>query len=114
MLEAVFENVIENAVGFSPKGATVAVRLDRLGRDVRIVVRDSGPGASKEVLGHLFDKGFTKRPASAIDEGGGGHFGLGMWIVNRNVEALNGSVSARNADPSGLEVAITLPIAEKS
>lgn len=114
MLEAVFENVIENAVGFSPKGATVSVRLSRVGRDVRIIVRDVGPGASKEVLGQLFDKGFSRRPASAVDEGGGGHFGLGMWIVSRNIEALNGAVSARNAEPSGLEVTISLPIAEKS
>lgn len=114
MLEAVFENVIENAVGFSPKGSTVSVLLKRAGRKVRISVRDSGPGASEEVIAHLFEKGFTKRPASAIDEGGGGHFGLGMWIVCRNVEALNGSVTANNIEPSGLEVTIELPIAQKS
>ncbi|MDF1790288.1 MAG: HAMP domain-containing sensor histidine kinase [Thalassobaculaceae bacterium] len=114
MLEAVFENVIENAVGFSPKGATVSVHLERAGRNVRISVRDSGPGASEDVLAKLFEKGFTRRPASAVDEGGGGHFGLGMWIVSRNVVALNGSVSARNADPCGLEVTIVLPIAENA
>lgn len=112
LFETVFENVIENAVGFSPEGSSVVVRLTRSGPDVRITVRDFGPGASDDVLAHLFDKGFTKRPAAAVDRGGGGHFGLGMWIVRRNVAALNGRVDARNAEPSGLEVTIDLPIAE--
>ncbi|MCR9071315.1 MAG: ATP-binding protein [Alphaproteobacteria bacterium] len=111
LLEAVFENVIENAVGFSPEGSSVVVRLVGTGGGVRIIVRDSGPGAADDVLARLFEKGFTKRPASAMNRGGG-HFGLGMWIVNRNVRALNGRVSARNADPSGLEVTIDLPVAE--
>ena len=79
---------------------------------VRITVRDSGPGASEDVLARLFEKGFTRRPAAATDRSGGGHFGLGMWIVSRNVAALNGTVGARNAEPSGLKVTIDLPVAE--
>jgi two-component system sensor histidine kinase ChvG len=47
-----------------------------------------------------------------MDEGGPGHFGLGMWIVSRNVEALNGRVVADNVEPKGLEVAIELPLAD--
>lgn len=111
LLEAVFENVIENAVGFSPEGSAVIVRLTGVDGAVRITVRDSGPGASEDVLARLFEKGFTRRPAAATDRSGGGHFGLGMWIVSRNVTALNGTVGARNAEPSGLEVTIDLPVA---
>ncbi len=112
MLETVFENVIENAVGFAPKGTTVSVRLTCGRKTVRITVRDEGPGATPEVLAQLFEKGFSKRPASAMDEGGPGHFGLGMWIVSRNVEALNGRVVADNVEPKGLEVTIELPLAD--
>jgi two-component system sensor histidine kinase ChvG len=41
----------------------------------------------------------------------GGHQGLGLWIVKRNVEGLNGSVTARNLTRGGFEVIIALPSA---
>ncbi len=42
---------------------------------------------------------------------GSGHFGIGLWVVRRNAEALGGGVTAVNRDPHGLTVRVRLPLA---
>lgn len=109
MIESVLENVVENAVSFSPVGGTVQVALS-VGRGrVRITVRDEGPGAPVQVLDRLFEKGFSQRPTQHGEANAETHFGLGMWIVRRNVEALGGTVIAANRKTGGLDVVIDLP-----
>jgi two-component system sensor histidine kinase ChvG len=67
-------------------------------------------------LGHLFDRYYSSRPTAgpgAPTEGDrSDHFGIGLWIVRRNVEALGGRVYAENRQPSGLRVAVILPLAK--
>ena len=50
----------------------------------------------------------TKRPGRTSDPQG--NFGVGLWIVRRNVEALRGRVQARNRPGGGLEVSLELPL----
>jgi two-component system sensor histidine kinase ChvG len=106
-LEIVIEHVIENAVSFSPKGGTVTVGLDASGDEVRLVVEDEGPGIDPRNLERIFDRYFTHRPG----RDGSNHFGIGLWVVRRNVEGLGGRVAVDNRGEGGLAVTMTLPVA---
>jgi two-component system sensor histidine kinase ChvG len=111
-LESIIENLLENAASFTKPRGTVAVMLNVSGGYAHLTVADNGPGVAKDHLPMIFDRHFSARaqpsvsaslPASlpaSVDT----HYGLGLWIVWRNVQALGGRVSARNRDGGGLAV----------
>ncbi len=110
MVELVVENIFENAVSFSPPGESIGVRLETRDRVAEFLVGDAGPGVPPENLPRLFDRYFSQRPDNGTD--GQVHFGIGLWIARRNVEALGGTISAENRRPNGLLMRVTLPLAE--
>ena len=116
IMETVVENILDNAIGFSYPGQEVRVRLARDGRIAHLVVADAGPGVSTENLERIFDRYFSKRAVPRRDgeamNGGDGsaHFGIGLWLVRRNVEAIGGSARAENRAGGGLEVHVRLPL----
>lgn len=110
ILEVVFENLIENAASFSPKGSTISVSMVRVGDAARIVVEDEGPGVDPRNLERIFDRYFSHRPGAAAEGNGNSHFGIGLWIVQRNVTALRGTVRAVNRSSRGLAVVVELPL----
>ena len=67
---------------------------------------DRGPGVPPEALHRLFDPLYRLEPDRARATGG---TGLGLAIVKACIEASQGTVSARNLSPSGLEISIVLP-----
>jgi two-component system sensor histidine kinase ChvG len=110
MLEMVLQNVLENAISFSPQGSTIVVSLMAVGGVVELQVDDEGPGVPPDKLEHMFERYFSSRPRDAAEGAQvSGHAGLGLWIVKRNVEALGGKVAAANRIGGGLCVTITLP-----
>lgn len=111
LLETVAENIIENAVSFNPVGATVKVTLFREGRDVVFQVDDEGPGVDPAVLPNVFERYVSHRPDPRHGDArpGAGHFGLGLWIVKRNVQAMGGTVTAENRSPRGCRMTVRLP-----
>jgi two-component system sensor histidine kinase ChvG len=108
MLAVAIENIIDNAVSFSPPGSEVTVSLARRGRAAILTVADRGPGVAPENLNRIFDRYYSKRFGKASEPTG--NFGVGLWIVRRNIEALRGRVHARNRPGGGLEVTIELPL----
>lgn len=101
----VLQNLIQNAVHFSPEGGTVEVALRETqaqGNGVwqECSVRDSGPGFRDEDLGHLFEPFFTRRP---------GGTGLGLSIVKRIVYEHEGEVAAANHPQGGAVITVRLP-----
>jgi two-component system sensor histidine kinase ChvG len=108
MVETVIENVVENALSFSPQGGGIEVRLERKpGLVAELAIADTGPGVAPENLERIFDRYFSRRPGP---EGQASHFGIGLWIARRNIEALGGSIRAENRAPAGLVVRIALPL----
>ncbi|MCG6964712.1 MAG: stimulus-sensing domain-containing protein [Acidobacteria bacterium] len=106
-LVQVFENLIDNALGFSPPAGTVEVTADVAGSDAVVTVTDAGPGVPAEHLGRVFDRFFSYRP-----EGGArSHTGLGLAIVRSVVESCGGSVSAANRPEGGAIFEVRLPLA---
>jgi two-component system, OmpR family, sensor histidine kinase ChvG len=110
MLEVVVQNVLENAISFSPRSSTIVVTLTAGSETVELQIDDEGPGVDPAKIGHMFERYFSSRPRdhAAADPQPTGHAGLGLWIVRRNVEALGGRVAAVNRIGGGLAVTITL------
>lgn len=108
MIETVLENLIDNAVSFSPPGGEILVSLMRDGRFAHITVSDHGPGIAPERLERIFDRYHSEqRPETA--EASESYFGIGLWIARRNVEAMGGTIVAENRVPHGLTVHVRLP-----
>jgi two-component system sensor histidine kinase ChvG len=113
-IEAVVNNVIDNAISFSPPGGEIAIRLLKTPGGCELSIEDSGPGVDPGSLERIFDRYVSLRPKrppaevrlSPLD---GVHSGLGLWIVRRNVEALGGMVRAENRSCGGLAIRIALP-----
>ncbi len=112
-LAQVFENLIGNAVSFSPEGGSIRVAAQREGNDsVVITVDDDGPGVPEGKLEAIFDRFYSERPAG---EKFGTHSGLGLSISKQIVEAHGGTITAENrrgADgvTSGARFSVRLPV----
>ena len=88
-----FQNLLENALSFSPPGAPVTIRAVRENGALAVTVDDEGPGIPEENLDSVFERFYTQRPES---ERFGGHSGLGLAISRQIVEAHRGSIAASN------------------
>ncbi|MEX2617915.1 MAG: HAMP domain-containing sensor histidine kinase [Alphaproteobacteria bacterium] len=106
LIVSALDNLIENAISFSEAGGRVRVEVKKNNGYGVLTVSDQGPGADQAVLNRMFEHSFSHRTNATDDE----HFGLGLWIVRRNVLALGGTVHAENIDPKGLRVTIELPL----
>ena len=145
MLETVLENLLDNAIDFSPTGGRIEVSVGRQQTDAVLSVTDAGPGVEADRIQQIFERYVSSR-ASHNNGGGNGqtagdasndgqgqemtaeqenaesariaqsptagsqHFGIGLWLVRRNVEAMGGEVTAENASPHGLRITARLPL----
>jgi two-component system, OmpR family, sensor kinase len=107
-LRQVVDNLLANVRAHTPPGTTATVRLDQVGGDARIEVRDSGPGMPAEQAQRVFERFFRVDLARARTSGGSG---LGLSIVAAIVAAHGGSVSASSAPGQGMTVTVLLPMA---
>ena len=92
-LGQVLNNLIENAISFSPEGSTVWVRARRVGADVEITIEDEGPGIPPKNIEKIFKRFYTDRPDP--DEFGL-NSGLGLSISRDIIMAHNGRIWAEN------------------
>ncbi|TAE26220.1 MAG: hypothetical protein EAZ92_11000 [Candidatus Kapaibacterium sp.] len=104
----VLDNVISNAVKYSPRGKNVVVRIQSRNEAVRIEVQDEGEGISEEDMKKLFGK-FAR--LSARPTGGEHSTGLGLSIVKKMVEAMNGKVWCESELGKGATFIVELPTA---
>lgn len=109
LIDGIVENLLDNALSFTPAGGAIFLRLRRDAARIEIVVSDTGCGVPEISLPKIFDRYYTKRTGTS-DREEIGHLGLGLWLVRRNAEALGGSVAARNRPTGGLEVSVKFPI----
>ena len=113
LLRSAIENVVRNAVRYTPEGSAVEVGLRRQNgaRDnfAIINVRDRGHGVPQESLEKIFRPFY--RTEDARDRQSGGGTGLGLAITERAVRLHGGTVKATNAPGGGLDVELRLLIA---
>ncbi len=108
LLSRALANLVRNALCYAGQAGPVTVSASRRDGEVVVTVSDQGPGVSEASLQQIFDPFFRGEPSRSRDTGG---VGLGLAIVKTCVEACQGTVSARNRAPRGLEVQIVLKAA---
>jgi two-component system sensor histidine kinase ChvG len=111
-LERVFENLIENAISFSPDGGLVAIGATR-GADVMTIrVEDEGPGVPNEAREQVFSRFQSLRPEG---EAFGKHSGLGLAIARTIVEGHQGDISVESREDrlKGARFVVRLPLADQ-
>ena len=107
-IDQALENIVGNALKFTPGGGqvTVAITLDRPGY-VAVTVSDSGPGIGAEHLKRIFDK-FER-----IDNGADSIYGsgIGLSVAKHIISAHKGSIWVENRPGNGAQFVFTLPLA---
>jgi two-component system sensor histidine kinase ChvG len=104
-LAQVFNNLIDNAVSFSPPGGAVHVAVLTSETEITVTVTDEGPGIRGDIS-RIFQRFYTDRPDG---EHFGDHSGLGLSISKQIIEAHKGSITAENrTDRSGAKFVVKL------
>jgi two-component system sensor histidine kinase ChvG len=112
-LARAINNIIDNAVSFSPSGGLVEIAAARVGDEVRIRIDDEGPGVPEEAREAIFNRFHSVRPEG---EEFGRHSGLGLAIARAIVEGHDGEIDVHDRDdaPSGARFTIRLPAADRA
>jgi two-component system OmpR family sensor kinase len=105
LIERAIDNLLGNAIKFSPRGGAVRLTVSVTNRIADISISDSGPGVPEAELDSLFRPFFRGSNAASAE----GH-GLGLAIVQRVVKIHRGELSVSNREGGGLRVSMRLPL----
>lgn len=107
-LRRVLENLVTNAVKYSPGGSTITLDASQIDAYVRLTVKDEGPGIPKDELHLLYTKfgRLSTRPTGEETS-----TGLGLWIVKTLVEAMDGRIGVDSEFGQGATFWVELPLA---
>jgi signal transduction histidine kinase len=105
MTERVLDNLISNAITYSPAGESVELVLDVEGDWLTVGVSDAGPGIPEQDMPHIFEA-FYRGDARNTN----GHAGLGLAIARRIMEMQGGWISVFNNSERGATFIIRLPV----
>lgn len=107
----VFENLLDNAVSFSPDGGTIRIAATATEDQVIVTVDDDGPGIPESAREAIFERFHSDRPESEF----GRHSGLGLAIARTIVEAHDGTIGAqdRGQGQQGASFIVTFPKMER-
>ncbi len=105
-LRQVVDNLLANVRAHTPEGTSTTVRVDEIGDQAEIEVRDTGPGMPGDEASRVFERFYRADPARSRVSGGSG---LGLSIVYAIVEAHGGTVTASSAPGQGMAVTVRIP-----
>jgi len=106
-LGQVFDNLISNAIKFTPPGGRVGLTISMVGDEAIVVVTDSGMGMTAEDQQRLFTRFFRTKAAAKIQG-----TGLGLSITKAIVDAHHGSISVASEVGTGTSFTFTVPTAD--
>lgn len=104
LLHRLFENIIRNAIKYSPDQGHIQVKITQGDQAICVSVIDEGKGIAEADLAHLFTA--FARPHQPTQQG----IGLGLFISQKITHLHHGSISAHNHPLKGLEISVYLPI----
>lgn len=110
LLIQVLDNLLDNALRYSPAGSPVVIDLDATEVEARLSVQDSGPGILPEDLPHLFELFYRSRAVRRSQPSG---TGLGLPLVARIAELHDGRVEVTSRLQQGSRFTLHLPRAER-
>lgn len=102
MFKHISLNLLTNAIKFSPEDSEINIRTSVTAEGIELKISDSGIGISKEDQEHLFERFF--RAANAINIQG---TGLGLHIVAKYAELMNGTISCKSETDKGTEFTVS-------
>lgn len=105
----VLDNIMNNAVKYSPDGGTITVSLEKVGHKVQISIADQGLGIPKEDLTRVFGRFFRVDKSRSRAQGG---TGLGLAIAKEVVETLNGEIWVESEENKGSTFKLTFNYVE--
>ena len=110
-IEQVLQNLVDNAMKYSPEGAFVKIAVERKEGEFLISVEDNGPGIPKEEQQRVFERFYRADKARSRALGG---TGLGLAIVKHTVLLHKGDVSIESTPGRGTKISFTLPASQPS
>ncbi|RTZ17540.1 sensor histidine kinase [Vibrio aquaticus] len=105
-LAQAIENIVRNGLRYTPAGEALIIRCDIQDQDMTITITDSGPGLDPQFQSAIFRPYFKADNQTGARKG----FGVGLALAKRHIEAVKGSISARNNTKRGLDMVIQLPV----
>lgn len=108
-LRQVFNNLLDNALRYTPPGGTITISSQAFGSNIITKVADTGQGISEKDLSRIFER-FYQADKSRSKESGG--LGLGLAITREIVHAHHGKIEVASQVGKGTTFTITLPVSE--
>jgi signal transduction histidine kinase len=105
LIERVLENLIDNALRYTPDQGEIEIRLRPSGNAVAVVVRDTGRGIPSDELGHVFDRFYRSKNGADIDGGSG----LGLAISKKILDLHGSRIEVSSAVGEGTTFRFELP-----
>jgi PAS domain S-box-containing protein len=109
-LEQVVQNLLQNAVKYSPHGGPILVRTDTYEGRARLMVRDHGLGIPREALDLIFSRFYRAANTASYQVSG---MGVGLYVVKQIVELHGGHVEVDSVEGEGSTFTILLPLAPR-
>jgi two-component system sensor histidine kinase ChvG len=109
-LSQVFENLLDNAVSFSPENGNISIILKQNDSHVIVTICDEGPGIPEENINRIFNRFFSFRPGEGKKAE---HTGLGLSLAKAIVEGYGGSIFVKNNDHEGVVFIVRLPLKQE-
>jgi signal transduction histidine kinase len=105
LLGEIWQNLLENAIKFTPARGRIIVTMEQLAENVSIVFRDNGVGMDEETQSHIFEK-FYQGANQTARKGSG----LGLAITKQILEMCKGTITVQSAPDVGTTVRVLLPV----
>ncbi len=105
-LEQVVQNVLQNAIKYSPNGGTICIGLTQHMRHVELTISDEGIGIPSDEIAKITERFYRAMNVRATNFGG---MGLGLYVVNEIVSAHNGTLRIESQQGVGTRIQIDLP-----
>jgi two-component system phosphate regulon sensor histidine kinase PhoR len=105
-LRRILENIVENAIKYTPAGGKVEVTAQDAGGSAVVVVQDDGPGIAAEHLPRIFERFYRVDKARSRAIGG---TGLGLAIVRHLAESIRATVTVTSEPGRGSRFVVTVP-----
>jgi signal transduction histidine kinase len=106
-LGQIVSNLLSNAFKYSPPGADVTVKLERVEEHVVVSVQDAGEGIPLAEQGRIFERFYRSNNGLTRTVGG---FGLGLYIAKRLAEGMGGSLLLTSPPGQGCTFSLNLPL----